>query len=212
MRPLILLLVVALSHWGEAKAQDAALQEQYLRLIQEREQLSRSVRIMQDEIRLSKDKHLYLVVDFRSKQMLLKVHGLHLKRIPVVDVRKLGGRDCSTGATILEHFENARTPRISASGSPDAEKVVEVSDMPQAYELGFGSGDRSVTLSIRPVPSTLMARTWLNVSATFQSGSYAVMRAVGFRRSSYRLLLLPEDARALYWAVDKGCPAILVCD
>ena len=84
--------------------------------------------------------------------------------------------------------------------------------MPQGYELGFGSGDRSVTLFIHPVPSTLMARTWLNVSETFQSGSYAVMQVVGFRQPSYRLLLLPEDAQALYWAVDKGCPAIFVCD
>ncbi len=212
MRLLILLLVAVLPHGSAAKAQGSASEKQYLGLIQERDQLSRSVKLLQDEVRLSRGKHLYLVVDFRSKQMLLKVDGLLLRRIPVADVRKLGNSGCSTGATVLEYFENARTPAVSAGGSPDAEKFVEVSDMPQSYELGFGSGDRSVTLSIRPVPSTRMARTWLSVSATLQSGSYALMRAVGFRRASYRLLLSPEDARALYWAVEKGCPAILACD
>ena len=212
MRHLILLPVVVFPHWGAAKAQDAALERRYLELIQERDQLSRSVRIMQDEVRLSEDKHLYLVIDFRSKQVLLKVHGLPVKRISPLEVRKLGKSGCSTGATILEHFESVRPPRISSSGQPSGEKVVEVSDMPQAYELGFGSGDRSVTLSIRPVPSTLMARAWLKVSATFQSGGQAMMQAVGFNRPAYRLVLLPEDAKALFWAVDKGCPAILVCD
>ena len=198
---------------GSAGMQASTLQQDYLRLLQEREQLSLRVKVMEQEVRLSKDKHLYLVVDLRSKQILLKMRGLVLKRISVLDVRKIGSSDCSTGTAILEESDSRKTPRILTPGNPDAVDIIDISDMPQVYEFTFRSSDnRSVALSVRPVPSTLLARAWLYVSEAFQFGSYAVMWVFGFSHPSYRLLLLPEHAQALYWAVEKDTPTILVCD
>lgn len=198
---------------GSAGMQAFTPQQDYLRLLQEREQLSRNVRVVEQEIRLSKGKHLYLVVDLQSKQILLKMRGIALKRIPVFGVRKVGTSDCSTRTVILEESDSQITPRILPPGRPDAVDIVDVSDMPQAYKFGSRSGDdSSVALSVRPVPATLLARTWLHVVDAYQSGSYAVMRVLGPRHPSYRLLLSPEHAQSLYWAVEKGTPAILICD
>lgn len=215
MAPLIhhTFALLSVLYAGSAGVQASTLQQDYLRLLQEREQLSRNVTVMEQEVQLSNDKHLYLIVDLRSKQILLKMRGIVLKRISVLEVRKLGGSDCSTGTVILEESDSRKTPRILPPGSPDAVDIIDVSDMPQVYEFSSRSSDnRSVALSVHPVPATLLARTWLHVADAFQSGSYAVKWVFGFRQPSYRLLLSPEHAQALYWAVEKDTPAILVCD
>jgi len=212
MQALLMLPVAVYFHWSAAMAQDDALEKQYLDLVKQREQLSRSVRLLHEETRLSQDTHPYLVVDLRAQQMILKGHGLPMKQIALLKVQKLGRLACSTEAAFLAPDENAQSIKLSSSEGSDPEKLISVSDMPQAYDLAFGRGDRAVTLSIRPASSTLLGRAWLNVSARFQSGGYAVVQAFGSDRPAYRLILSPEDAQALYWAIEKGWPTLLICD
>lgn len=214
MAPLIHhIALLSFFYAGSGGIQASALQQDYLRLLQEREQLSQNVKVMQQEVQLSKDKHLYLVVDLRSKQILLKMRGIVLKRISVLDVRKIGSSDCSTGTVILEESDSRKTPRILRPGSPDAVDIIDVSDMPQVYEFSPRPSDNgSVVLSVRPVPSTLLARAWLHLSEAFQFGTHSLMQTFGFGHPFYSLLLLPEHTQALYWTVEKDTPAILVCD
>ena len=206
--PFILLALAVFSPWGTAAAQDASLMQQHQALLAERDKLAGNVRVLENEVRLSREKRPYLVVNLPSKEIILKVHGLALKHISTVEVRRMGSSDCTTGAAVLEYFETDRVPKIRATGETDPANVIDVSDMPQSYELGFRSEDRLVSIYVRPASSTVLSKAWLAVSNMFASGGYAVRRVFGFKRPAYRLLLLPQDAQALFWALDKGSPAM----
>jgi hypothetical protein len=211
-RPLVVVAVAVFSAWFNAAAQEPSLEAQYLELLKERDELTRKVRVLRDESELAGQKRPYLVIDLQSKQLTLRVQGLAVKSIPLADVRRMGRRDCASGVTVLEEFEAPRAPKLEATGEPAPEVTVAVSDMPQAYNLGFAAGEEFVNLSIRPVPESIIAETWLAISAGFSYTSGALGQAVGLTGPSYQLLLPAEDAQALFWSIEKGTQAILVCD
>ena len=117
-----------------------------------------------------------------------------------------------SGIAVLEKFAAPPAPGAPAPDATGTVKNVAVTDVPQAYRLGFVAGDRFVELAIRPAPATAAGKAWLGISGALSSGAWAVWQAFGSRTASYRLVLAPEDAQALFWALEKGSSAILVCD
>jgi hypothetical protein len=205
-------VIAVLFAWANLTAQEPSLEEQYLELLKERDTLSLQTQLLRDESALAKKKGIYLVIDLPSKELLLKVQGLTVKRIPLVEARRMGRRNCASGAAVLEGFEAPKAPKLEATGEPAPEIAVDVSDMPQAYDLGFDVGEETVNLSIRPIPESLPAKAWLAMSAWFSYASGALGQATGFTGPSYQLLVPAEDAQALFWSIEEGTPAILVCD
>lgn len=193
-------------------AQPASLEQQRLELLAERDRLSREVRILEAELSLSEQKRPYLVADFHSRELILKVHGLAVKRVAAAEVRKLGGPVCTTGVTTLDRFDAVEIPKIDPTSESGSETSVALSDMPRSYELGFLADGQSVSLQIHPAPTTALSRTWTRVSTAFASGGRTLLQALGYKQPVYLWLIQPEDAQALFWALEKGSQAILVCD
>ncbi len=195
-----------------ALAQETSLERQYLDLLRQRDVLAHANLVLHEEIRLSADKKPYLVVDFRAKELVLKVHGQSIKRFPVTDLLPVGTLPCVTGAAVLDQFEGFVPPVVPLGGVENLDLVVELRDMPQSYDLGFQTEADVVVVSVRPAPAGTVARARERISEAFLSGGYVAGRLIGVRRSAYRILLPPEDAQALFWVLEKGSSAILVCD
>ncbi len=211
--PLTLLAMAALAPGGTVAAQNPLPDQEYRSLLAERDRLARDARVLEAETRLAQQKRVYLVADLRSGALILKVHGMVVKEFHPVEIRRMGRLDCTTGVAVLEQFEEATpTSAVAAPGASETEASVEITDMPQSFQLGFRAGEQITSFSIRPALGTPVSRAWQRISAAFASGGSAAMQAVGFKSPSYRLTLLPDDARELFWALEKGTPAILLCD
>ena len=157
MRAAASLFIAAMAAIGlrnDAAAPDVALEQEYRELLKERDALSRNTRILRDEVTLSKTKRPYLVADLGLKQLTLKVHGLAVKRIAAVEVHGFARTRCVSGIAVLEKFAAPRAPGAPAPDATGTVKNVAVTDVPQAYRLGFVAGDRFVELAIRPAPAT----------------------------------------------------------
>lgn len=169
------------------------------------------------EVPLARSGQLYSVADLANRVVRIKNRGAVLREFPVLGV-EMHRRWPQTAARLtLDRKGIAPKPKQTVivpvkkspgQGEAETDAVVvervedslELDDMPAAYSLEFEDGSRILVLAESPA-----APRRANISARWQFGFVRFF----FRTPAATIRLAPDDARALYWALRPGHPALV---
>lgn len=166
-------------------------------------------RTLEEEIKLASKPQPYLLLDSAQSVFLLKSRGLILRRFPILAWQAVGDSP-PPGVVRLRARPPITRPKIQP-GQDSTEHPIDVSDMPMEYLLVF---DHDLVIEILPPlterPWYWIRRKWLNGWNRFQSwmgqDSGREFPAASPRMS---LVLAPEEAQSLAWAVTEGMPLLM---
>jgi hypothetical protein len=195
-------------------------------------------RLLEEEIKLSKDGKPYIIIDLESGGILLKVKGLALRNFPVESWRLWGGA-ADLRPLLLSGRKATREPerpelRPDAAPAPGAPpkpepapappppptdpakpkdpdlEALELRDMPIEYLLDLEDGTR-IMVKNAPVGWKEKLGHWWYRAKWWVGAPWQTIR-LAMRQEHYRamsMILKPEDAQALYWAFPEGTPCII---
>lgn len=193
-------------------------------------ELAQTNRLLQAEFELAKSQKLYFIFDLQAAEILYRVSGVTVARLPILSLRSWG-RPADGIAYSLEKRSARKEPEREQIAIPDGKeeetpapppKPLKPGEAPKAPEL------QALEIADMPTEYTLQLNdgTLLTVRATLADGasfkekiryyydkySWFVTRpliSISRHRqgSSYNemLLTLPErEARMLYWSFQEG--------
>ncbi|WP_447978812.1 hypothetical protein [Candidatus Nitrospira bockiana] len=169
--------------------------------------IAQSNRLLEEELKLAARPHLYLVLDLTSAAVLIKGRGLELQRIPIEEWTIIEGAPVA-GVYRLRSRPAVTRPKAAAADDA-AFSAIELTDMPDSYELYFEPGlliAVSAPWRERPWPwiKHRLGGWWtrLRAAAGFAPGDAP---PIGVR---IHLSLRQEAAQSLAWSVVDGMPLI----
>lgn len=191
--------------------------------------LAQSNRLLQAEYELAKSQKLYFIFDLPAQQILFKVSGVTLAKLPVLDLHSWGrpadgiaytlGRRNARKEPSREKIiiPDGKEPVKPAAPVPPAKpgeikapelQALEITDMPTEYELELDDG---TLLTIR-TPLAEKAdykekyRFYLDRYSWYVTRSLASIREPREGGShSETLIILPQrEAQMLYWSFQVG--------
>jgi hypothetical protein len=163
-------------------------------------------RYLEDEVKLAARPQVYLVLDPFDRAILVKSRGLELHRFPVLDWR---GPDPHrlAGVFQLKARPPVSRPKAAPVDDPEQLEIIELKDMPSAYELHMEPGlliviappaaDHPVVWAL----SQVREWWWRLLAALHVGGRTSVPRI--------RLTLDDEAARSLAWSVTEQMPLLI---
>jgi hypothetical protein len=176
---------------------------EYTDSLELRNAVQERVSVMEREIQIIKNGRLYLLVDLRTGEILLKIRGSILKRIPVRVAVASDRAACHSGAGVLTEKNAASQPARPTGGTElDA---LQVGEMPKEYALHF-SCERHTNIAVFVSP---LRGPWRNRVSAFSDGIVYRLRSLTSVVGNpdevrYQLYLKPEDAQELYWSLSTG--------
>jgi hypothetical protein len=169
--------------------------------------LAEANRLLEEEIKLAAHPQIYLVIDLSQNVILVKGRGVELYRLLIASWR------FSKGASVAGVLRlQARPPLIRPKATPveDTPPVIELKDMPQAYDLLF---QPPLTIVVAPLAQEEL---WLWAKSRIREWWERLTLAAGFAsdRESIagprlRLTLSQDAARSLAWVVTDGMALII---
>jgi hypothetical protein len=170
--------------------------------------LSEANRLLEAEVTLASSPHIYLLVDLPRKVIFVKSRGVELHRLPVVGWRR-SGEGSLTGVFYLTARPSVIRPKAGPAdeGSPP---IIEVSDMPQEYDLVLSQG---VIIRIAP---PACEEPWLWVKSrlrewwTLVKGAFQIPSEEKTIGPGLRLILSRDAAQSLAWSAADGMAILIV--
>jgi hypothetical protein len=169
--------------------------------------LAEANRLLEEEIKLAARPQIYLVIDLSQSAILVKGRGVELYRLPIASWR------LSKGASVAGILRlRARPPVIRPKATPveDTPPVIELKDMPQAYDLLF---QPPLTVIVAP---PAQEEPWLWAKSRIGEWWGRLALAAGFASDRetiagprLRLTLLQDAAQSLAWVVTDGMAVII---
>jgi len=181
----------------------------------DKENLTRENRLIEQELSLAKKSQLYCVFDLKGKTIRIKAQGVILKEFPIYHVR-VWGSSLPSNALVLEKksaFVKPRRKNMRPAEHEETENfeihALELDDMPSRYTLVL---DRRVYISVRPHKG-FFSKTGNGIASLknaivrpFIAFWYAVR---GQPYTAIDIFLDKGDAKALYWSFQEGAESIL---
>jgi hypothetical protein len=175
----------------------------YMESLELRNSVQKRVSAMEREIQIIKNGRLYLLVDLRDGEILLKIRGSILKRIPVQVAVAPDRTACPSGIGVLTQKDTASQP-ARPTGNNELD-VLQLHEMPVEYALHFNcESHTTVAVFVSPLHGR-----WRNRISALSDGVVYRLRSLtpGVGNPDeirYQLYLNPEDAQELYWALSTG--------
>jgi len=169
------------------------------------DEVTTRVAALESELAIIEERKVYVVLDPDSEELLLKVAGVVLKRVPVHIVIRPEGGACRGGIAVLA----AKTPTDLPATTSDEGVVprVRLEEMPVGYRLEFDcEGERSA-LVVAPLRDARLER----LHALGDRVTQTVRDTVPFvgKTPTHVLYLSDQGAQELYWSLNVGDFAIL---
>ncbi|HZS10884.1 MAG TPA: hypothetical protein VFA38_01450 [Nitrospirales bacterium] len=170
------------------------------------QRLAELTRALEDEVKLAARPQVYLVFDPFDRAILVKSRGLELHRFPVLEWR---GPDPHrlAGVFQLKARPPVSRPKAAPVDDPEQLAVIELKDMPSAYELHMDPG---LLILIAP-PASDHPVVWAFSQVREWWWRLLAVLHVGGRTSVPRIrVTLEEDAaRSLAWSVTEQMPLLI---
>ncbi|TLM67701.1 MAG: hypothetical protein FDZ69_04190 [Deltaproteobacteria bacterium] len=193
-------------------------------------ELAQTNRLLQAEFELAKSQKLYFIFDLQASEILYKVSGVTVARLPILSLRSWG-RPADGIAYTLAKRTARKEPQREQIAIPDGREeekptpppappkpgeppkapdlqALEIADMPTEYELQLDDG---TLLSIR---STLPENASFQEKLRYYKDKYSwfISRSLislsqhrqGSSYNEMRLTLPEREARMLYWSFQEG--------
>ncbi len=180
-------------------------------------------RLLSLELPLAKKSVLYAVFHLPARSIQIKIRGEVLREFKILSVETHHPWDPPVQKRTVEHCGISNTPdRViinppKKDGKEDEEADTgtiveeklddsfEIDDMPDFYSLELDDG--SLLLVLPRTESHL--RIGERVSNAFVKAAFFAKRLRAFRSPSATIILEPQDARSLYWALLNAPPILL---
>jgi len=220
---LLLTMFLTLLLWVPAAAAD------------ELAELAQTNRLLQAEYELAKSQQLYFIFDLQAAQILFKVSGVSVARLPILSLRSWGRPADGIAYTLVKRTARKEPTReqIAIPDGKEAEKpaaapappkpgeapkapelqALEIGDMPTEYTLQLNDG------TLLTVRSTLAENADFKEKLRYNYAKYSwfitrPLISVWQHRhgNTYNemLLTLPErEARMLYWSFQEGARCLV---
>jgi hypothetical protein len=163
-------------------------------------------RTLEEEIKLAARPQVYLVLDLFERVVLVKSRGVELHRFPVTEWRG-PNPDRVFGVYRLLARPPVTRPKAAPLENPDELAVIEVKDMPDAYELRW---EPPLIIAVAPPANDqpwAWAQSWAREWWSRVWGTVRGQDAPGLRR--LRLTVEQETARSLAWSVTERMPLLI---
>ena len=197
-------------------------------------ELVQTNRLLQAEYELAKSQQLYFIFDLQAAQILFKVSGVSVAKLPILSLRSWG-RPADGIAYTLEKRTARKEPTREQIAIPDGKEepkpatpppakpgeapkapelqALEIADMPTEYTLQLNDG------TLLTVRSTLAETADFKEKFRYSVDKYSwyltrPLLSIWHHRhgSEYNemLLTLPErEARMLYWSFQEGARCLV---
>ena len=167
--------------------------------------------LLKEELALAKTPFLYFIFDLGNRNLLLKSRGMILREWKIEKVQWWGGLTplqavpLAKKSTLFPPRREKIRPGESDEGEFELE-AMELKDMPASYVLVMEGGP---VIYIRPKGDDFFSRLgnirpllkwylWIPVKGLWQKARKRGFSALNLRLAS------PQDAQALYWAMQEG--------
>ena len=192
-------------------------------------ELVQTNRLLQAEYELAKSQKLYFIFDLQAAQILFKVSGVSVAKLPILSLRSWGRPPDGIAYTLekrtarkeptreqiaipdgKEEPKPATPPPAKPGEAPKAPELqaLEIADMPTEYDLRLDDGTLLAIRSTLPATAGFKEkfRHYLDRYSWYISRS---LLSISHHRQGTEynemLLTLPErEARMLYWSFQEG--------
>lgn len=220
---LLLTIILTLLLWVPAASAD------------ELAELAQTNRLLQAEFELAKSQKLYFVFDLQASEILFKVSGVTVARLPILSLHSWG-RPADAIAYTLAKRTARKEPEREKIAIPDGKEeekpkppaappkpgeppkapelqALEIVDMPTEYTLQLDDGTLLTVRGTLPENAGLLEKlrysydrySWF-VTRSFISLS---QRRRGSSYNEMRLTLPEREARMLYWSFQEGARCLV---
>jgi hypothetical protein len=174
--------------------------------------------LLEDEIKLAREPHIYFIFDFKDKKIYIKARGKELKELSIKDFG-FWGKPLDVKSVVLTKKSSLFTPKQSkikpGSASDNANSAdfqldaIELADMPESYSLSLDG----ILIDIKPEtdgPFSLMKNIYRSVKLYVMRPVHAVWSILrGNPFTSIIVSLGRKDAQVIYWTMHEGASAII---
>jgi hypothetical protein len=174
--------------------------------------------LLEEEIKLAKEPHIYFVFDFKDKKIYIKARGKELKELNIKDFG-FWGESLHVKSAVLIKKSSLFGPKQSkikpGSASDNADSAdfqldaIELADMPESYSLSLDD----IVIDIKPEtegPLSLLKNTYRSIKLHIMRPLHAVWNIIrGKQFTSITISLTKKEAQVIYWTMHEGTGAII---
>lgn len=176
--------------------------------------------LLEEEIKLAKEPHIYFIFDFKDKKIYIKASGKALKELIIKDFG-FWGKPLDVKSAALIKKSSLFGPKQSkikpgsagdnANSSDFQLDAIELADMPESYSLSLDG----ILIDIKPEtegPISLLKNTYRSIKLHIMRPLHAVWNIIrGKQFTSIIVSLGKKEAQVIYWAMHEGAGAIIYC-